>query len=167
MAVRPVRRAAAAATVLGLAFSAIAAYPWVADPKAWLTPGDVGGVRAPPAGSDPPSVLDPPSADSLRAIVERPLFVATRRPAPETVAVAPPKPVAGPRGSGIILGRYRVTGVVVTPAHRIVFLTRLSDKGSLALAQGERLEGWVIAVVSRTRVVLERDGRLEAVDFGD
>jgi general secretion pathway protein N len=157
------------ARVLGAACAcllALALLPWVVDPAAWLVPDRRPERGAAPDGGPSVSPLEAPSLDRLSAMVERPVFTATRRPAPKSAQAAVAS-AAGAAGSASILDRYRFNGVVVSPTVRVVFVTRLGDNKPLAVAEGERLGEWVVAEVTGDAIVLRSGPREERVPLRD
>lgn len=85
------------------------------------------------------------------AAIERPLFVATRRATPAA------RPAAN-----LILGKYRLTGVIVSPNLRQVMLTSVEGR-ALSVAEGARIEGWVVRDITNRQFVLEQDGKRETI----
>lgn len=127
--------------LLWLALAAAAAAPWLLAPSAWLGP-----APAPGGAAAAPALPATPAMQTFAALVERPLFTASRRPPPVAAA-----PAAG----DLLLGRYRLSGVVVTPTRRIVLLREADSGKTLSVAQGERVGDWLVADVTRARIVLE------------
>ena len=84
---------------LCLTFAGIAVAPWLIDPLDYLAPGG-GGAAAPDIEirTVRPATLEAPAFDSLAIIVERPLFTATRRPAPD---IEPTPVLIAQRGGAI------------------------------------------------------------------
>ena len=133
-----------------------AAAPWLGDPLDHIGgPDAAGAVGAPPATA--PLRLDTPPAESLALLVERPLFTATRRPPP--AGMIEPAAAAPPPDTSLILGRYRLSGVVVTPDRRLVLLTPKGGSATISVAKGETLDGWAVTEVEREFIVFERDAR--------
>ena len=133
-----------------------AAAPWLGDPLDHIGgPDAAGAVGAPPATA--PLRLDTPPAESLALLVERPLFTATRRPPP--AGMIEPAATAPPPDTSLILGRYRLSGVVVTPDRRLVLLTPKGGSATISVAKGETLDGWAVTEVEREFIVFERDAR--------
>lgn len=133
-----------------------AAAPWLGDPLDHIGgPDAAGAVGAPPATALPR--FDAPPAESLTLLVERPLFTATRRPPP--AGTTEPAAAAPAPDTSLILGRYRLSGVVVTPDRRLVLLTRKGGSATIGVAKGEMLDGWAVTEVEREFIVFERDAR--------
>ena len=150
---------------LCLGLLAVAAAPWFIDPLAYLAPQ---GTPVAADGRAEPPVLprfDAPSVDELAAIVERPLFTATRRPAPQAQRAS--AAVDNRPQSGLILGRYRLTGVVVTPTLRMVFVTQPGSRKTIAVEIGKELDGWVVTEVERHAIVLKSGEREETIVIGE
>jgi hypothetical protein len=57
-----------------------------------------------------------------------------------------------------VLGRYRLSGVVVAPSARSVILSGL-DNRSLIVAEGETVDGWKVDEITAETVVFTSDGR--------
>ncbi len=107
-------------------------------------------------------VLEKPPLKSFAAFIERPLFTAARRPPP--AASGREFPTTSREGS-TFLGRYRLTGVVVTPTIRIAFVTDLSSSKNLAVTEGEKLGDWVLAKIDRHSITLQSGERRETFAF--
>tara|TARA_B100000686_G_scaffold326909_1_gene385227 strand:+ start:1460 stop:1900 length:441 start_codon:yes stop_codon:yes gene_type:complete len=79
----------------------------------------------------------PPSLESLEETRKRPIFIATRRPA-----------AMNPNASGdserLILGRYRLMGVVITPSRRTVVIKPARGGKTTELRVGSTIEGWTV-----------------------
>lgn len=134
-----------------------AAAPWLGDPLDHIGgPDATGAVGTPPAAALPR--FDAPPAGRLALLVERPLFTATRRPPPPAGTTEPADAAPAPDTS-LILGRYRLSGVVVTPDRRLVLLTRKGGSATIGVAKGEMLDGWAVTEVEREFIVFERDAR--------
>lgn len=156
----------AAFGALSLMFAAIAVSPWIVDPLDYLGRRDTApatGRQSPPGG---PPTLEAPAFETLAVIVERPIFTATRRPAPPS-RPAPAVTAADPPDESLILGRYRLTGIVVTPALRMVFVTEPGSRKTIAVERGMELDGWTIIEVERHVIVLESGDRRKRIKIGD
>lgn len=86
--------------------------------------------------------------------VERPLFTPGRRP-PPAVAATPPVAEAPPEPPAPVAAN----GVVLRPAGAVALL-RLADERVVRAAQGDEVEGWVVARIGAEDVVLSRGGRV-------
>ncbi len=134
-----------------------AALPWLVDPLTFSTIPDVA------AGSETASqetrLYEIRPVESFAALTARPLFTASRRPPP--IQAANVRPASSVEGIGVILGRYRLTGVVVTPTVRIAFMTDLNANKSFAVSEGEKLGDWVFAEIARESITLKSNKRLK------
>jgi general secretion pathway protein N len=131
---------------------------------------DPGGLSAArPAGVDaaPPGVAPRPAVPES-AILDRPLFSATRRPppapAPAPEAAAPPAspPPPPPPELGIAL-----VGIVLDGTARIAILRPLDGQPALDLREGEAVGGWRVIRIGSDRIAV-RNGDTErelVIDF--
>lgn len=145
---------------LCLFLGGVAVAPWTADPL--VNPGRQPPAPAPGDDSQPgyAPAFEAVAPEALAVIVERPIFTATRRP-PPAVLPAAAAPAAETPDKSLILGRYKLTGVVVTPTLRLVFVTKPGSRKTIAVARGKKLDGWVISEVEQHLIVLESDqGRI-------
>lgn len=82
---------------------------------------------------------------SMRATVDRPLFNATRRPAPPAAEVA--------AKSAIQRGQFVLTGTVIVDKVAIAFLKETGGAGkSRSVRQGDSINGMLVAAVEPDRV---------------
>lgn len=132
---------------------------------AWAAVEDGRAVRAPPPALARPvsgqGALLPVPAISLPETpsgpwaeqVDRPLFAPGRRPpaaaAPAPVVEAPPEPPPPVAASGVVL---RPAGAVA--------LLRLADDRVVRAAEGEEVEGWLVATIRAEGVRLSRGGKV-------
>jgi hypothetical protein len=82
--------------------------------------------------------LNPPALSALSDMVERPLFLSTRRvPEPEEAAPPPPpKPI-----------RLKLIGVALAGGSRVALLRNLVNNQLIHLAEGETHDGWSLDTV--------------------
>ncbi|MGQ0676966.1 MAG: hypothetical protein ACT4N4_12890 [Rhodospirillales bacterium] len=153
----------AAVLLLGLT-----AWPFLAEPP----PGSSAPAPRQAGPAAPPSLadLDLPPVESFAETLNRPLFTATRRP-PSPLDVlqgqrAAPTPAAT-KGEKVILGKYVLRGVVVTPERKLLLLKQLSTGKSLRLGEGDALEDWRIASITAEHLVLARGDKQERVSLKD
>ncbi len=99
---------------------------------------------------------------SFAAFVERPLFLASRRP-PPAAKPASSSGMANISAKGAIFGPYKFTGIVVTPRVRIAFVTEMKTGKSRALAVGDKLGDWRCVAITPGSVTLERGDRREVI----
>ena len=95
--------------------------------------------------------------NTFSASAERPIFFASRRPAPAGIAAAGP----AIRGKGAILGRYRLTGVVVSSTVKIAFIRDMVGNRNMALKIGEKLDDWVFEDIKKHSITLVSGKRRE------
>jgi hypothetical protein len=72
---------------------------------------------------------------------ERPLFSATRRPAPGATMLG-------------IDGRYRLLGLVIAGSARHALIAPVAGGRTLELGEGEAVDGWTVTRIERDHVVL-------------
>lgn len=141
--------------ILGGVLLAVALVPWLV-PAHRLVDARLPATARGETSAPPPLALQP--IEAYAATVERPLFTATRRAAPPGMAPAE-------RTAGLILGRYRLTGVIVTPGKRSILLASANNR-TQTVVQGEAIDGWTLRSVERDRIVLENGGKQEVVPVG-
>ena len=104
--------------------------------------GQPAGVAAIP----PPPEFSMPPAGSFSAIVERPLFAATRRP-PEEQADEP------------VISRdlpITLTGVNISAGERWALFKRNDGKGNLRLQEGDEFQGWLLEAIEPQQVTFRQ-----------
>lgn len=108
--------------------------------------------QAPVSGQD----FRLPELESFADVIERPLFLKSRRPAP---------PKVGPEGVASAadgrLGQYALAGVVITPDERFVLLRATRDNKFHRVADGQDFEGWTVQAIEGEEVVFGREGAEE------
>lgn len=130
------------------------------------------GEGAPAARAAGPISAKTPAATGLEtvplatfsAFVDRPLFLASRRPPPAAGGISSTGAVSI-SAKGVIFGPYKFTGIVVTPTVRIAFVTEMKTGKSITLAVGGKLGDWICAEIKPGRVILEQDGRREVIEL--
>lgn len=150
---------------------AILAVPYLAWTSFAETPAPAAGAVAPPPEGHLPQPDQEPAQEALiqrlpplerfAEMVERPLFSPTRRPeplgtvAPSDDGSADPVPVAtGPDEPGI-----RFVGTVGQSGSMTAVVIRADGGEALRLATGDRIEGWEVAEVTTSELVLRREER--------
>lgn len=98
----------------------------------------------------------PPADISYPEIVERPLFIPTRRPAP------PPNnaPVVTMRR-----GQYKLVGVSVNQDLSMAFLQEIATGKSKGVAKGTEINGMIVDAVEPSRVVLRQGEETEELSL--
>lgn len=109
-----------------------------------------------PSARSTAAILDLPPLSSYSVTVERPLFAASRRRANQT-------PEMGEKD--LLLGRYRVSGIVIAGDRRIVLIEPVDGDKVRSIQQGEELEGWTLAKIDTGTLVLEREGERRTIDL--
>ena len=98
-----------------------------------------------------------PPVEIFSAMVDRPLFAATRHPrvSPEEPALEPfPEEVAeAPPAPDDIRDRYRLIGTVDEDG-RVFALLVSNDGAYVRVRRGDRLENWTVDAISRQRVLM-------------
>lgn len=100
------------------------------------------------------------------AMVERPLFSATRRPPPPPMALPPAglPPMASeppaPAGPDVAL-----SGVIAGGGGGVALLRRPQDAAPVRLGLGGTLDGWTLSEIRPRAVVLRRDDRAVTIDL--
>ncbi len=154
------RRVVSALAVISLLEAAIAAAPWLIDPARLLAGSAKQAQPTVAASASPVGEVQP--IQSFTSFIGRPLFTATRRPAP--AALASRGNAAAPFQQGqMILGRYRLTGIVVTPKVRMAFVTDTAANKSITVTEGEKLGDWVFIEITRDSITMQSDGRRNVV----
>jgi hypothetical protein len=118
----------------------------------WLLPAGALQLAPGPKQSDdrtlPPELqelLNPPQAENFEALVQRPLFAASRRSAE----------IAPPDTARLLLGRYRISGLLIAPHRRIALLVGPDGK-SREVSEGSEVDGWRIAEINARHLLLTR-----------
>ena len=124
-------------------------------------------VAAKPAAAGPPATGNPlwsVPLSALAATQDRPIFSATRRPAPRAVAGTRTEPAAAPPTPPVIEPPpLALIGAVVGDRDAIaVFLDR-GTQAIVRLRAGEVHAGWLLSSVLRREVTLTRDDRTEVL----
>lgn len=131
---------------------------------AWLLPMGASGPIAPPgATSGPPSFSLPPlpALESLPETTARPLFNTTRRAPPAAGRPAP----AAPEPAAAMMGRYRLSGVVIDGRTRKVLVAPAAGGKIVSVAEGDMLDGWKVERISPESLVLRSGDRTETVEL--
>ena len=135
-----------------LGFAALAAWPWL--PAARTADIAVAAAPLPPVAE---ADLALPPLAAFAATLERPLFSATRSP--------PPRGAVESAG-GLVLGRYRLTGVMIARDHTAVLLRPAAGGKVIRLVQGQELDGWKVVAITADHIVLSAEGREQKIALG-
>jgi hypothetical protein len=141
---------------------------WAMLAAAIAVPWADGVAPPPPAGPAPQGSETPapaptalPGPDEMTETTARPLFTASRRPAPAPAAPGPAASSA-PRKPTRLVG-YRLTGIVRSSSQRMILLTEEKSGRVLELHEGDEVDGWRLMSIEGDHARLSRDG-LE-IDF--
>lgn len=140
--------------IMAVLLAGLAIMPWLRDPVS-TDNGPQSPTHTPQARSN---FNDPAPLAQYDEIIQRPVFVASRRPAAAPAATSPGKP-----GEVLLLDLYPVVGVVVAGEQRLVLIRKATGDTVSRIAQGEELDGWTLTEVSRERLVLEKAGNRKEV----
>lgn len=131
---RPTQGLLAALLVLALLVALQLAFPAAPAPVADVE-GEAGEASLPEFGG---VELPPPPLADLSAMMERPLFMDTRRmPEPEEAAPPPPPTPL----------RLKLLGVAISGGSRVALFRNTSSKLLLQLAEGDSHDGWTLDAV--------------------
>ena len=115
--------------------------------KAFTPSVSAASETAAPAPSEMPSI---PDVDSMvAAILERPLFSASRLPYEETVEIAEVE--TGEEGP--VTFQARLTGVAIRPEGREALFEREGSK-PIAVKEGDEIDGWTVRAIRNDQVLL-------------
>lgn len=135
----------------GLLVAAALAWPWA------LPLSETAASKPAPATATHTVTSHLPPLAEFSATRQRPLFTATRRPTPDADPNA---------ATGLILGHYRLHGVVMAGARRFVLLTPVGGGEMLQLGEGSKLDHWTVESVAPDRMTLRDGDRREVVSLG-
>ncbi|MGH8584439.1 MAG: hypothetical protein ACREWG_17050 [Gammaproteobacteria bacterium] len=139
--------------LLCLVLGGVVAYqvvtPWTTPPPA---ASPTGQEQAAPSLSDDFRL---PPLSKMNEIVDRPLFLKNRRPAP--LAAAPAAALAGPVGK---IADYKLSAVVKTPEQQFALL-RGNDNKLHRVIPGQEFQGWTLRAVENEAALFEREKQEE------
>jgi hypothetical protein len=113
--------------------TAVAIWPWFVPPIPTSPPSVEPSVAAPAL-----SPANLPGLSTYAAIVERPLFVPSRRPPPTATTS--------------IEGRYRLLGIVGAGPKRRAFVADGARR--IEIGEGDAIDGWTVNEIEPDRVLL-------------
>jgi hypothetical protein len=90
------------------------------------------------------------------SVLERPLFSPSRRPAPVEEGAAP---------AGGEEFDYVLKGVLIDIEARIALLSHKGGAGTVRLAEGTKIDGWLLKEVEGDFIVVERNGEERIVEL--
>ncbi|HSA80700.1 MAG TPA: hypothetical protein VLE23_07735 [Geminicoccaceae bacterium] len=103
----------------------------------------------------PQAVASPAALDLFSAVIERPVFSPTRRPAEE------PPPPAPERAPVVQNPRFSLVGIIISEMGRFVLAMPEGGVGGvMRVGEGRSIDGWTVARVEPDRAVF-RQGETE------
>jgi hypothetical protein len=140
---------------ISIVLAGLAAAPWLETTPA----GDARPQEAATHSAPEFDFNDPGPLEIYDALLQRPVFVASRRPL--TVPdIAPGRP-----GEVLLLERYPIVGVIIAGERRLVLIRKAAGDTVSRIEQGAELDGWTLTEVSRQRLVLEMAGNRKEVSL--
>jgi general secretion pathway protein N len=116
------------------------------------------GLAPPSSAAAPPPRRAAPRATPIKAFsetLERPLFHASRKPAPKIASAAPEAAAVEPPVLDLV-------GVVIVPEGRSALIRMPRASELIEVSVGERIEGWRLESIETDRIVL-KSGTASAV----
>lgn len=161
-------------------FLAVLTIAVVGVAAAMLLPQESAPTLLPPPAPAPvlatPVGYEPPAKEQFRAIVERPLFIASRRPfvpeppppapapaAPPAAAAAPPPPPAPPPAS--LRQTHTLIGIVEADGERTALLRANAGAIVVRVAEGASLQGWTLHQVGPDALRVRAGDTEEVIEF--
>lgn len=149
--------------LLAALFLGLTVWPFTAD----LPLGDLLPAQRQARPAPPPALadLDLSPIESFTETLNRPLFVATRRPPSPLEQLQGPRTPASTaaKGERVILGKYLLRGVIVTPDQKLLLLKQMTTGQSIRLKVGDALDDWRIASITADLLVLDKGGTQQKV----
>lgn len=158
--------------LLSLALAALLALQW----RDW--PPQVGQVAAgggAPEGQatglpDPVAPMDllapPVEREDYASVVERPLFMPTRRPPEEEPEEPEPPPPEEPPPT-VALDTFDLNAILITPSDSIAWVRSPSTPTPQRLRTGDEVEGWTVKAIMADQIELERQGDTDTLILRD
>ena len=91
----------------------------------------------------------PPLEPTYAGVLERPLFVPTRRPPPPPPPAVPPKPA-------MKKGQFVLVGVIFTKDKKVALLREIASGKVSRVEQGKEINGILVASMEREKVILKQ-----------
>ncbi len=105
-------------------------------------------------------VYEPKPIEAFDEIIERPLFQATRRPAPSQPGAEGTTETSGN-------GQFVVAGIIVGERRRLALVIPEGEEKPVRLEVGQSVSGWTIEEIQPTRVVFRNGQTLSEVRLLD
>jgi general secretion pathway protein N len=107
-----------------------------------------------------------PAKERYAEIVERPVFMPTRRPASAQAAAVPAAQTAKPAPAAPSpLQSYALIGVLLDGDQRIAVLKQASSPATVRVIEGDTVQGWTAAQIAADRVVFRSGSGEYVVEF--
>jgi len=103
--------------------------------------------------------LQNPAISTFAEIVERSLFIQSRRPAPKKdtkVAEAAAKPET-----------FELIGVIISPAGHMALLRTLATSEIVRAVEGQTVGGWEVRTINPTEIILQQGDDSQALKIND
>jgi len=103
--------------------------------------------------------LQNPAISTFAEIVERPLFIQSRRPAPKKdtkVAEAAAKPET-----------FELIGVIISPAGHMALLRTLATSAIVRAIEGQTVGGWEVRTIKPTQIILQQGDDSQVLKIND
>jgi hypothetical protein len=115
------------------------------------------------ASQEPPS-FSIPDLSALAQTRTRPVFAASRRPAPPPEATPPPAPLPAavppaPPPAPPLTGRIVLLGIAHGPERKTALIRSIGANGILFLAGGEAIDGWTLSEILPDRLIFRAGDR--------
>ncbi len=96
-----------------------------------------------------------PPLENFSEIVDRPLFIPSRRPIQaDDGAVA---------GSGVTRNQFILVGVVIAAEERMAVMQRRAARDILRVVEGQQIDGWTVESITPEGVRLRHDDLIEEI----
>ena len=156
-----------------LVLAGVIAWQWRTwpQPRVGLTTNSAEETEQPRASSQTEtrlSLIPPVNKDEYASVIDRPLFLSSRRPPEEEVPVEAAKPEE-PVIPETPLDNFDLNAVIITPAGAIAWVTTPTAPKPQRVQVGDELEGWKVKNISNDEIEMEGQSgsdRLVLRNFG-
>ena len=100
------------------------------------------------------SLMPPLNKDDYASVIDRPLFLSSRRP-PEEEAPAEISGSEAPPPPEVPLDNLDLNAVIITPAGAIAWITKPTEPKPQKVQIGDELEGWIVKNISNDEIEME------------
>ncbi len=108
----------------------------------------------------PEQIESLPPIETFAEIVERPMFIPSRRP-------IPPEEKAIEAGPQAVQGLFTLLGIVISSGERMAIMQRNKTKEVLRVVEGQEIDRWRVDEILMDRVVLRSEALTEEVELRD